>query len=131
MLVEINVNDRLWDHIPVTIGSKEPIIVKLFFEKLPKWFCKICRVIAHTKKKCSTTKYPEHPVKDTIMEELEEKEETETFVEEQTHTLSNATYTATTQLMQQQSQRLIIEEGSNSGAQMEVANEVEDKENNK
>lgn len=83
VLVEINVNNKLWDHILVNMGKKEPIIVKLFFEKLPKGFCKHCRILNHPKKKCSASQHIYITMQDTIMEELAEKEENEAFVEDQ------------------------------------------------
>lgn len=114
VLVEINVHDKLWDHIPVTMGSKEPIIVKIFFEKLPKGFCKNCRIIVHSKKNCSPTKHSKNPVQDTTMAELEERKETEAFVEEKMKEISNATYTATSQYLQTHTKSLLTGEGSTS-----------------
>lgn len=81
-LVEINANQRLWDRIPVNIGKTEPVIVRLFFEKLQKSFCKHCGILNHPKKKCVQKIQRELP-QDVQMEEMEEKKEEENFVEDQ------------------------------------------------
>lgn len=127
--MEINVNEKLWDHIPVNIGKQEKIKVRHFFEKLPKGFCKHCRIVNHPKKKCGNQKQ-QVGFKDAQLEEMEEIEENEEFVVEQLQALSNAaTISASIYLLQGVTN---FQEGESSKSQtgqdcaMEMNDGVED-----
>lgn len=88
-LVEINVNERLWDNIPVNRGKLEKLRVNLFFEKLLKGFCKQCRILNHPRKKC-IFKNPKVVLIEHQLEEMMEIEEEARFVEEQLEGIADA-----------------------------------------
>lgn len=88
-LVEINVNDRLWDHIPINIGKSEKLRVNMFFERLPKGFYKLCRVLNHPRKKCVKKAQP-GMLSDPQLDEHMEMEEDARFIEKKLEEIAEA-----------------------------------------
>lgn len=88
-LVEININERPWDHILVNIGKPEKLRVDLFFEKLPNGFCKKCRIMNHMRKKCVMKSIIED-CQDPQLAVKMEIEEDARFMEEQLEAIADS-----------------------------------------